>query len=323
MLPRMYLRWAERRGFKVEMKEASEGEEAGHQVGHLRRPRRERLRAVRRRARRAPPRPHLALRRAASAATRPSPRSTSAPLVDDEVEVDIDEEDLRIDTYRASGAGGQHVNKTDSAVRITHVPTGHRRPVPERALAGPEQGRPRCALLRRSCSRSEERKRAEALAAERGEQKVVEWGSQIRSYTLHPSQRVKDHRTGTRWATRSACSMATSTASSASTCCSTPVRTDAASPSQSGSRTISTRRPHSMRPPPAPARDWGSHLRPVHGLRGRSPPGPRRGHPRVVHAQLSPRVLIGCRAAVSSGRPRDRGGKRRGGLGLLGPSTRR
>ena len=118
-----------------------------------------------------------------------------APLVDDEVSVELDEEDLRVDTYRASGAGGQHVNKTDSAVRITHLPTGivvqcqnERSQTQNKATA--------MRLLRARLLEEEERKRAEELAAERGEQKAAEWGSQIRSYTLHPSTRVKDHRTG-------------------------------------------------------------------------------------------------------------------------------
>jgi peptide chain release factor 2 len=118
-----------------------------------------------------------------------------APLVDDDVEVDLDEEDLRVDTYRASGAGGQHVNKTDSAVRITHVPTGivaqsqnERSQAQNKATA--------MKILRARLLEEEERKQAEELAAERGEQKAAEWGSQIRSYTLHPSTRVKDHRTG-------------------------------------------------------------------------------------------------------------------------------
>src|SRR5213075_2761774 len=111
-----------------------------------------------------------------------------APLVDDDVEVDLDEEDLRVDTYRASGAGGQHVNKTDSAVRITHIPTGivaqsqnERSQAQNKATA--------MKILRARLLAEEERKQAE-------EQAAAEWGSQIRSYTLHPSTRVKDHRTG-------------------------------------------------------------------------------------------------------------------------------
>jgi peptide chain release factor 2 len=194
MLLRMYLRWAERRGFDVEMKEASEGEEAGiksatflvhgeNAYG---------LFAAERgvhRLVRISPFDSQARRHTAFA------QVDVAPLVDDEVEVEIDEDDLRIDTYRASGAGGQHVNKTDSAVRITHLPTGivvqcqnERSQTQNKATA--------MRLLRAKLLEEEERKRAEELAAERGEQKSAEWGSQIRSYTLHPSQRVKDHRTG-------------------------------------------------------------------------------------------------------------------------------
>jgi peptide chain release factor 2 len=118
-----------------------------------------------------------------------------APLVSDEVNVEMDEGDLRIDTYRASGAGGQHVNKTDSAVRITHIPTGlavqcqnERSQTQNKAVA--------MQLLRGRLLELEERKRAEELAKERGDSQSAEWGSQIRSYTLHPDQRVKDHRTG-------------------------------------------------------------------------------------------------------------------------------
>jgi peptide chain release factor 2 len=194
MLLRMYLRWAERRGFAVEMKEASEGEEAG-------------IKSATFIARGENAYGLFAAERGVHRLVRTSPfdaqsrRHTAfaqvdvAPLVDDEVEVEIDEEDIRVDTYRASGAGGQHVNKTDSAVRITHVPTGivvqcqnERSQAQNKATA--------MRLLRARLLEEEERKRAEAMAAQRGEQKKVEWGSQIRSYTLHPSQRVKDHRTG-------------------------------------------------------------------------------------------------------------------------------
>ncbi len=194
MLLRMYLRWAERRGFDVQMKEASPGEEAG-------------LKSATFIARGENAYGLFAAERGVHRLVRLSPfdaahrRHTSfaevdvGPLVDDEVEVALDEDDLRVDTYRASGAGGQHVNKTDSAVRITHVPTGivvqcqnERSQAQNKATA--------MRLLRARLLELEERKRAEEMAAERGEQRDVAWGSQIRSYVLHPSQRVKDHRTG-------------------------------------------------------------------------------------------------------------------------------
>jgi peptide chain release factor 2 len=194
MLLRMYLRWAERRGFHVEMAEASEGEEAG-------------LKSATFLARGENAYGLFAAERGVHRLVRISPfdaqkrRHTAfaevdvAPLADDDVDVDLDEEDLRVDTYRASGAGGQHVNKTDSAVRITHVPTGivvqcqnERSQAQNKATA--------LKLLRARLLELEERKRAEELAAERGERAEVGWGSQIRSYTLHPTQRVKDHRTG-------------------------------------------------------------------------------------------------------------------------------
>jgi peptide chain release factor 2 len=194
MLLRMYLRWAERRGFGVEMKEASEGEEAG-------------IKSATFIAKGENAYGLFAAERGVHRLVRISPfdaqkrRHTAfaqvdvAPLVDEEVEVEVDDEELRVDTYRASGAGGQHVNKTDSAVRITHIPTGivvqcqnERSQTQNKATA--------MRFLRAKLIEEEERKRAEELAAERGEQKAAEWGSQIRSYTLHPSQRVKDHRTG-------------------------------------------------------------------------------------------------------------------------------
>jgi peptide chain release factor 2 len=194
MLLRMYLRWAERRGFQVEMKEASPGEEAGLKSATfiVRGENAYGLFAAERGVHRlvrispfdAQKRRHTAFAQA-----------DVAPLVDADVAVEIDDEDLRVDTYRASGAGGQHVNKTDSAVRVTHVPTGivaqsqnERSQVQNKATA--------MKILRARLLEEEERKKAEELAAERGEQKAAEWGSQIRSYTLHPSTRVKDHRTG-------------------------------------------------------------------------------------------------------------------------------
>ena len=128
-------------------------------------------------------------------ATPASPRSTSGRWSTRDVEVELDDAELRVDTYRASGAGGQHVNKTDSAVRITHIPTGvvvqcqnERSQTQNKAVA--------MQLLRSKLIELEERKRAEELAKVRGEVKDVAWGSQIRSYFLHPDQRVKDHRTG-------------------------------------------------------------------------------------------------------------------------------
>jgi len=194
MLLRMYLRWAEGRGFGVEMKEASPGEEAG-------------LKSATFIARGENAYGLFAAERGVHRLVRISPFDSSSrrhtsfaqldvgPLVDEGVEVEIDDADLRVDTYRASGAGGQHVNKTDSAVRITHVPTGvvvqcqnERSQTQNKAVA--------MQFLRSKLIELEERKRAEELARERGEVKDVAWGSQIRSYFLHPDQRVKDHRTG-------------------------------------------------------------------------------------------------------------------------------
>jgi peptide chain release factor 2 len=193
MLLRMYLRWAERRGFAVEMKEASPGEEAG-------------LKSSTFIARGENAYGLFAAERGVHRLIRISPFDSSArrhtsfaqvdvaPLVEGDVEVEIDEGDIRVDTYRASGAGGQHVNKTDSAVRITHIPTGivvqcqnERSQTQNKATA--------MQLLKARLLERKELERAEELAKERGEQKSAEWGSQIRSYFLHPDQRVKDHRT--------------------------------------------------------------------------------------------------------------------------------
>jgi peptide chain release factor 2 len=194
MLLRMYLRWAEKRGFAVEMKEASPGEEAG-------------LKSATFIVRGDNAYGLFAAERGVHRLIRISPFDSSSrrhtsfaqvdvgPLVDEDVDVEIDDSDVRVDTYRASGAGGQHVNKTDSAVRVTHIPTGvvvqcqnERSQAQNKAVA--------MQLLRSKLIELEERKRAEELAKERGEVKDVAWGSQIRSYFLHPDQRVKDHRTG-------------------------------------------------------------------------------------------------------------------------------
>jgi peptide chain release factor 2 len=193
MLLRMEMRWAERRGFKVELKEASPGEEAG-------------IKSATFIARGENAYGLFSAEKGVHRLVRISPfdaasrRHTAfagvevAPLVEDDVEVEIDPEDLQIDTYRASGAGGQHVNKTDSAVRITHRPTGivvqcqnERSQSSNRATA--------MAMLRSKLIELEEQRRREELAKERGEAQDVGWGSQIRSYVLHPYTMVKDHRT--------------------------------------------------------------------------------------------------------------------------------
>jgi peptide chain release factor 2 len=194
MLLRMYLRWAQKRGFDVEMKEASPGEEAGIKSAAFV-ARGENAyglfsaeKGVHRLVRLSPF--DAAKRRHTSFAL-----VEASPLVDEDVDVEIDESDLRIETYRASGAGGQHVNKTDSAVRITHIPTKVVVQCQnERSQSSNKQTAMK--LLRSKLVELEERKRREELAREKGEAQDVAWGSQIRSYFLHPYTMVKDHRTG-------------------------------------------------------------------------------------------------------------------------------
>jgi peptide chain release factor 2 len=193
MLLRMYLRWTADRGFQTEVLEASPGEETGlksttvavkgeNAYGTLKAER-----GVHRLVRLSPfdsaHRRHTAFAQV-----------VVAPLLEDEGEIEIDEGDLRIDTYRSSGAGGQHVNKTDSAVRITHLPTGivvqcqnERSQTSNKATA--------MRILRSRLAELEEEKREAELARERGAAQDIGFGSQIRSYVLHPYQLVKDHRT--------------------------------------------------------------------------------------------------------------------------------
>jgi len=193
ILLRMYLRWAQARGFQTELLEASPGEEAGlksatfsvrgeNAYGILKAER-----GVHRLVRQSPF--DQAHRRHTSFA-----QVIVSPLLSDDVEVDIDESDLRIDTYRASGAGGQHVNKTDSAVRITHLPTGIVVQIQnERSQSSNKQTALR--VLKSRLLEQEQERREEELAKERGAAQQADFGSQIRSYVLHPYQLVKDHRT--------------------------------------------------------------------------------------------------------------------------------
>jgi peptide chain release factor 2 len=193
MLLRMLMRWAERRGMKVELKEASAGEEAG-------------IKSASFIARGENAYGLFSAEKGVHRLVRISPfdaqsrRHTAfagvevAPLVEDALEVEIDPEDLQIDTYRASGAGGQHVNKTDSAVRITHRPTGIVVQCQnERSQSSNRDTAMR--MLRAKLIELEERRRQEEIAKEKGEAQDVGWGSQIRSYVLHPYTMVKDHRT--------------------------------------------------------------------------------------------------------------------------------
>ena len=193
ILLRMYLRWTADRGLRTELIEASPGEEAGLKSATLF-VRGENAyglfkaeRGVHRLVRLSPfdsaHRRHTAFAQV-----------VVAPLLPDTEDVEIDEGDLRIDTYRASGAGGQHVNKTDSAVRITHLPTGIVVQCQnERSQASNKQTAMR--MLRSRLAELAEEEREKELAKERGSKVDVGFGSQIRSYVLQPYQMVKDHRT--------------------------------------------------------------------------------------------------------------------------------
>jgi peptide chain release factor 2 len=194
MLLRMYLRFCERKGFKTEITDYQPGDEAGvkgvtftvegeYAYGWLR--------------------AEMGIHRL----VRISPFDAAAkrhtsfcsvfvfPELSDEVEVEINDKDLKVDTYRASGAGGQHINKTDSAIRITHQPTG----IVVACQSERSQHKNRATAMKQLKARLYELevgKKEEEASALTGEKKEIGWGSQIRSYVLHPYRMVKDHRTG-------------------------------------------------------------------------------------------------------------------------------
>jgi len=194
MLLRLYLRWCERRGYRTEVAETQPGEGAGiksatftvegpYAYGYLK------CEAGVHRLVRISPFDANARRHTSFASV------FVFPEIDENVEVEINEADLRVDTYRSSGAGGQHVNKTDSAVRLTHIPTGivvacqnERSQHKNRATA--------MKILRARLYELELQKQRERMDALHKTKKEIAWGSQIRSYVLHPYRLVKDHRTG-------------------------------------------------------------------------------------------------------------------------------
>ncbi|MFY0520150.1 peptide chain release factor 2 [Lysinibacillus sp. UGB7] len=193
MLLRMYNRWAEKRGFKVETVDYLPGDEAG-------------IKSVTLSIKGHNAYGYLQSEKGVHRLVRISPFDSSGrrhtsfvscdvmPEFDDNIEVDIRTEDLKIDTYRATGAGGQHINTTDSAVRITHIPTGtvvqcqaERSQIKNREKA--------MTMLKGKLYQLEIDKQQAQLDEIRGEQKEIGWGSQIRSYVFHPYSMVKDHRT--------------------------------------------------------------------------------------------------------------------------------
>lgn len=193
MLFRMYNRWAERRGYQVELIDYQPGDEAGlksatfavkgeYVYGYVK----------------SESGVHRLVRISPFDAN--SRRHTSfvsvhvSPVIDDNIEIEINEDDLRIDTYRASGAGGQHVNKTSSAVRITHIPSG----IVVQSQAERSQHKNKASAMKVLKSRlyqlAQEEQKKEQEKYEK-DKKKIEWGSQIRSYVFHPYNMVKDHRT--------------------------------------------------------------------------------------------------------------------------------
>lgn len=193
MLLRMYTRWAERKGYKVEILDFLEGEEAGiksvtimisglNAYGYAKCER-----GIHRLVRISPF--DASGRRHTSFAS-----CDVMPEIDDDIKIDINPEDLRVDTYRSSGAGGQHINKTDSAIRITHIPTG--------VVVSCQQERSQhknretaMKMLKAKLFEIKEREHKDKIEDLKGEHKDIAWGSQIRSYVFHPYNLVKDHRT--------------------------------------------------------------------------------------------------------------------------------
>ena len=194
ILLRMYLRWCENKGFKAEITDYQPGDEAGakgvtftvagpYAYGYLK------------------------AEKGIHRLVRISPFDSNArrhtsfcsvfvfPELTDDVDIDIQEKDLKVDTYRASGAGGQHVNKTDSAIRITHIPSGIVVSCQNERSQHKNRSTAMKQLKARLYEQEMEKKESEAEVLG-GEKKDIAWGSQIRSYVLHPYRMVKDHRTG-------------------------------------------------------------------------------------------------------------------------------
>lgn len=193
MLYRMYTRWAEKRGFKVELLDYLPGDEAG-------------IKSVTIMVRGYNAYGYLKAEKGVHRLVRISPfdasgrRHTSfvscdvVPEIPDDITIEIRPEDLRVDTYRASGAGGQHINKTDSAIRLTHLPTGIVVACQTERSQISNRDRAMKMLQSKLYEKKIQEQQAE-LAAIRGEQLDIAWGSQIRSYVFHPYSMVKDHRT--------------------------------------------------------------------------------------------------------------------------------
>lgn len=194
MLMRMYVRWAERRGFQTETLDYLAGDEAGvksvtilisglNAYGYLKAEK-----GVHRLVRISPF--DASGRRHTSFAS-----LDVMPELDDDVKIDINPDDLKVDTYRSSGAGGQHVNKTESAIRITHIPTGIVVACQNERSQHKNRDTAMKMLMAKLIERKE-RENKEKIEDLKGEQKDIAWGSQIRSYVFHPYNLVKDHRTG-------------------------------------------------------------------------------------------------------------------------------